>query len=338
MVDKNIEVAFFAGGCFWCLESIFEKTEGVNKVTSGYSGGYEKNPTYEKVCYGHTGHYEAVKVFYDSRKISYERLLEIFWKNIDPTDPEGQFCDIGSQYKTAIFYLNNYQKQRAEKSKRIIEDSGIFDKPIVTRIDAFLNFYEAEDYHQDYFKKCSLEYAAYYNTSGRVTFLNNIWSKYNCFRLFPHKQEYWIGYRRPDAEILKKSLSQTQYDVAVNGATERPFDNKYWDFYGEGIYVDVISGEPLFSSIDKFDSGTGWPSFSKPLDSNNIQEFDDYSFGMHRIELKSRYAKSHLGHVFKDGISPTGLRYCINSAALKFIEKNSLKQCGYDYYLNTISI
>jgi peptide methionine sulfoxide reductase msrA/msrB len=209
----NIKKAIFAGGCFWCMEYVFEELPGVIEVVSGYTGGKVKNPTYEQVSTGKTGHYESVLVRYDPTKISYERLLEVFWKSVDPTDAGGQFYDRGSQYKTAIFYIDDEQRQLAEESKRRIEMANIFGSKIVTDILPAKEFYSAEEYHQDYYKKCPLRFESYHKASGRESFTSRFWKNYERFRLFPERQEYWLGYKKPSREELKKILSPLQYRV-----------------------------------------------------------------------------------------------------------------------------
>ncbi len=326
--------AVFAGGCFWCMEAVFEQQPGVIEAIAGYTGGHLPNPTYEQVSSGQTGHYEAVVVRYDPTQTSYERLLETFWKHIDPTDPNGQFYDRGPQYRTAIFYLNAEQQHLAETSKTRIAAAHIFAQPLATQILPAGDFYVAEGYHQNYYQTHPAQYQAYHLASGKDDFLADIWAQHPYFRLFPERQPYWRGYRKPTRAALRALLTPLQFAVTQENATEPPFQNAYWDHHAAGIYVDVVSGEPLFSSRDKYDSGSGWPSFTRPLEPANIVTREDFQMGMLRTEVRSRHADSHLGHVFPDGPPPTNTRYCINAAALRFIPVEDLVKQGYSAYLS----
>ena len=345
---KSGAVATFAGGCFWCIESTFEKLDGVTEAVSGYSGGQSANPTYPEVSKGNTGHTETVQIHYDPEVISYEELLFHFWRDIDPTDSAGQFVDRGEHYRPAIFYHNEQEKQLALASREALAQSGRFSKPITVEIVPFDEFYKAERYHQNYHVTNSLRYKLYRKGSGRDRFLEKVWGDdlYAKFKKTGDMPDSASGsadtgnridpettYVKPDDETLQQILTPLQYQVTQHEDTEPPFRNEYWDNKAEGIYVDIVTGEPLFSSTTKYRSGTGWPSFWEPIDENFIVKTTDYKLFYPRTEIKSKYGGSHLGHVFKDGPAPTGLRYCINSAALRFIEKNRMEEQGYTQYL-----
>lgn len=302
------KTAVFAGGCFWCMEPPYADMEGVVNVQPGYTGGHTESPTYEQVCGGDTGHFEAVEITYDPDIVSFEQLLEVFWRQIDPTDAYGQFADRGGQYRTAIFYDNEDEKRAAEDAVRRVQ--RLFDKRVRTLVLPKAEFYPAESGHCAYYRKNPAHYGRYKTGSGRAAYIADVWG----------------------GETLRQRLTPMQDSVTRENATEPPFRNEYWDNSDPGLYVDVISGEPLFTSLDKFDSGCGWPSFSKPVDPRRVRAKTDLSHGMVRTEIRAKGTDAHLGHVFDDGPLPGGQRYCINSAALRFVPLADFDKEGYSAY------
>ena len=321
--------ATFSGGCFWCSEYDFEQRPGVIEAISGFAGGTKKNPTYNEVAGGQTDYREAVQVIYDPEKLDYNVLLDLFWRHTDPTDEGGSFVDRGFQYTSAIFYEDDEQKELAEKSKAELEASGRYDAKIVTPILKFTTFYPAEEYHQDYSNKNPLRYKLYRKGSGRDQFIERVWGDEKNVPLSNSKE-----FVKPSDEELKKKLTPLQYKVTQQSGTERAFDNEYWDNKEEGIYVDLVSGEPLYSSTTKYKSGTGWPTFYEPLVEDNLVKKKDFLLLFPRTEIRSRQADSHLGHVFSDGPKDKGgKRYCMNSAAMRFVPKADMEKEGYGEWL-----
>jgi peptide methionine sulfoxide reductase msrA/msrB len=335
------ETALLAGGCFWSVEHDLEKVVGVTKVTVGYAGGTTENPTYENHVRG--GHREVVEVTYDPKRVSYANLVEYVTKHSDPTDAEGSFYDRGAEYAPAVYYENPEEKRAAEGVLAEIDGMGVYAKPIVTLVIPRVQFWPAEEYHQDYAKKNSISYAAYRKASGRSAFIEKHWGENKDVFFTPAvvldaspatEKGAWASYVKPADADLRKILTPLQYEVTQEEGTERPFSDGYDTNKAEGIYVDVLSGEPLYSSADKYDSGTGWPSFVKPITREAVTYVEDNALFSPRIEVRSRYADSHLGHVFDDGpVDRGGKRYCMNSAALRFVPKEDMEKEGYGEYV-----
>lgn len=350
----TFEKAIFAGGCFWCMEKPFDQLPGVVSTTSGYIDGHTENPTYKEVSAGTTGHTEAVQIEYDPGKVSYARLLEVFWRNIDPVDAGGQFVDRGSQYRSGIYWLNEKQKNLAELSRKTLAKRKQFKGlQIATEIKKAKTFYKAEDYHQDYYKKNPVRYRFYRYNSGRDKRLKELWGKDNT-KILPTEDKKvnetnesvstktgrdtasaknWRNCKKPSDAELKKQLTPQQYKITQKDGTERAGTSELNNNKAEGIYVDIVCGEPLFSSKHKYDSGTGWPSFYQPLVKEHIVEKEDRKLFSVRTEVRSKISDSHLGHVFTDGPQPTGLRYCINGVALRFVPKEKMAEEGYGEFL-----
>ncbi|ENG7519536.1 peptide-methionine (R)-S-oxide reductase MsrB [Vibrio harveyi] len=335
------DIATLAGGCFWCTESDLEQLPGVLDVVSGYSGGDLANPTYRQVSSGKSGHIEVIEVKYDPSIVNYEQVLDYFFRHIDPTDDKGSFVDRGPQYRPAIFYHNAEQKQIAEQFMMEIDKVMIYPKPLKTELIEFEKFYPAESYHQDYYKKSALKYKYYRYASGRDKYLDEVFGEDRkdnpkTLRELINEKDLMTKlkiYEKPSDKEIKAKLTDLQYYVTQEEGTERPFNNEYWDNKEAGIYVDIVTGEPLFSSTDKYKSGTGWPSFTRPINPGYIVEKTDFKLVYPRTEIRSKFGDSHIGHVFKDGPKPTGLRYCMNSAAMKFVPVSEMANLGYDDYL-----
>lgn len=315
MKNKDDEI-YLAGGCFWGTEHFIKQIRGVRETQVGFANGNTENPSYEDVCKGGTGHAETVKVLYDKKTAALTFLLDLYYKTIDPTSVNRQGGDRGTQYRTGIYYTQAEDLPVIEQSLAALE--ARIGKPVAIEVQPLKNFYPAENYHQDYLDK---------NPQGYCHIDPALFTLAKTAAPVPR-------FKKPDTAELKKTLTPLQFEVTQNAATERPFANDYWDRLEDGIYADITTGEPLFVSTDKFESGCGWPSFSKPISKALVDEHTDKSHGMSRTEVRSKTGNAHLGHVFTDGPSDRGgLRYCINSASLRFIPKSRMVEEGYAEWL-----
>jgi len=338
--NDSVTTMLVAGGCFWCVEADLEKLPGVLEVVSGYAEGTNDNPTYGN--YAQNGHREVAEVSYNPMVISFEEILIYALKHMDPTDADGMFGDRGNYYSSAFYYDTQAQKTLIENLIAEVDEKGPYDKPLAVEVIARPTFWKAEEFHQDYYKRTlsSLKYKFYRNASGRDAFIEKNWPE-DTSASFAWRGDVtssnegpWNNFEKPADSELQSLLTDIQYKVTQKNATERSYSNDYWDNHETGIYVDIVSGEPLFSSTHKFDSGTGWPSFTRPIDFNLVTEHDDYVLLQKRTEIRSAIADSHLGHVFNDAPAELGgIRYCMNSASLRFVAKADMEEEGYGTYL-----
>lgn len=321
---KNESEIYFAGGCFWGTEHFLKQIRGVKSTEVGYANGNKANPTYQQVCSGNTHFAETVKVEYDPQEVDLKLLIDLYFKTIDPTSIDRQGNDRGSQYRTGIYYTNAADLPIIESAVKELAKN--YSKPIVVEVKPLSNFYEAELYHQDYLDK---------NPGGYCHINPALFEMARKANAQPLSLK--PTYQKPDDATLRSKLTNEQYAVTQKNATEPAFHNEYWNEKRKGIYVDITTGEPLFISTDKFDSGCGWPSFTKPIQESLIKEKTDTSHGMVRTEVRSSTGDAHLGHVFNDGpVEKGGLRYCINSASLRFIPKEKMQAEGYGEYLKLL--
>lgn len=340
--DMSVRTMLVAGGCFWCVEADLEKLPGVIFAVSGYAGGSSQNPTYND--YAKDGHREVVQVTYNPQVVSFEEILIYAMKHMDPTDDDGSFADRGDYYSPAFYYETAAERETIENLIAEVDEFGPYDKPLAIDVEKRPVFWTAEDFHQDYYKGVlsSIKYKTYRKASGRDAFIEQYWGDdtgaslkwRNTQTSGAPTNQAWASFVKPSDDELKATLSDIQYKVTQKNGTERSFTNEYWDNHEEGIYVDVVSGEPLFSSTHKFDSGTGWPSFTRPIDYNFVTEHDDFLLLQPRTEIRSAIADSHLGHVFNDAPEELGgIRYCMNSASLRFVPKAEMEAEGYGDFL-----
>lgn len=323
--EEDLHTIYLAGGCFWGIEAYVKKLPGVSSTDVGYANGNTENPTYKEVCYNNTGHAETVKVVYDASRISTDQLLDGFFKVVDPTSVNRQGNDRGSQYRTGIYYVDEADQAIAEAA--VARQQEKYSSPIATEVLPLSSFYMAEDYHQDYLDKNPGGYC-HIDLNDADEFIRESGLDMADVTSLIKAEDYPV----PGDDELKEMLTDIQYRVTQMGDTERPYTNEYTGNFEKGLYVDVVTGEPLFSSVDKFESGCGWPSFSKPITAEVVKENQDTSFNMVRTEVRSRAGDTHLGHVFNDGPKEMGgLRYCINSASIRFVPYEDMETEGYGF-------
>lgn len=321
----NKKIIYLAGGCFWGMEGYFKRINGVLSTETGYANGHTENPSYEQVCQQNTGHAETLKVEYDADVISLTDILRHFFRVIDPTTLNRQAHDVGTQYRSGIYYTDPADRDIIQAT--IKAEQGRYSKPIVVENLPLEQYFPAEEYHQDYLEKnpggyCHIDISKASEPLPELPTLPQSEKKYDP-----------AGFHKPDQVQLRQQLSEQSFEITQNAATERPFSHEYDELFAPGIYVDIVSGEPLFSSSDKFNSGCGWPAFSQPIKAEAVNEHNDDSLGRVRTEIRSQQADSHLGHVFNDGPQDRGgMRYCINGASLKFIPYEEMDAAGYGAY------
>lgn len=317
----NLKTIYLAGGCFWGTQHLFSLVPGVKESITGYANSSVADPSYREVCSGRTNAAETVEVVYNPDEVSLTALLQLYFKSIDPVSINKQGNDVGTQYRTGIYYTDPEDKTTVDAALATLQRR--YSKPLAIESGELQNFYPAEEYHQDYLDK----------NPGGYCHINPALFK-EAKNLVSKTASLPTGETR---EQLRERLTPLQWEVTQNSATERPYTNEYDREFGKGIYVDIVDGTPLFVSTDKFDSGCGWPAFSKPIDESLLTELADNSYGMRRVEVRSKKANSHLGHVFPDGPKETGgLRYCINSASLKFIPLERMREEGYGDYIKLV--
>lgn len=315
--QENEKEIFLAGGCFWGTQAYFNQIKGIIKTEVGYANGIGENPTYKQVCTGATGYAESVRIIYNPEEINLYQILEHYFRTIDPTSLNKQGGDIGTQYRTGIYTTNLDDRQFVQDFITLVKNN--YSKEIVVEDKLLKNYYAAEEYHQNYLEK---------NPGGYC----------HVDLSLANKDTEILRYTKPSDEEMVRNLTEDQYEITQNSATERPFSSEYNDLYDKGIYVDIVTGQPLFASTDKFDAGCGWPSFSKPIEDNGVNYFEDKTIAnRRRVEVKSKSGDTHLGHVFNDGPEELGgLRYCINGASLRFIPLEKMDEEGYGKYKSIV--